>query len=168
MALPSIGEQYGRWTVVGDPCGPPKRRSVRCRCNCGQEREVQVNNLRSGRSTSCGCVRVEQNKSRSTHGYATRGANHPLYRLWGDIVKRCTNPNAQNYPWYGGRGVKICREWRNDPAAFIEWVEKNLGNRPSGHSIDRIDPAGDYEPGNLRWATHSEQRLNQRRHDGCG
>ncbi len=165
MPLPSASEQFGRWTVVGEPYGPSKHRFVPCRCTCGTKRGVSVGNLRAGKSTNCGCKRAEYNKARSIHGYAARGNVHPLYRLWAEIVKRCTDPNAQNYPWYGGRGVAICQEWRHDPAAFIAWMDANLGWRPPNRTLDRINPEGNYEPGNLRWATYSEQRRNRRTPD---
>lgn len=88
---------------------------------------------------------------------------HPLYRLWAGVKRRCTDPKAQNYPWYGGRGITMHDPWLTDAEAFITYVEEHLGPRPPGKSIDRIDNDGNYEPGNLRWATMSEQRLNARK-----
>ena len=76
--------------------------------------------------------------------------------------KRCTNPKAHNYQYYGGRGISVYEPWRHDAGAFITWIEENIGPRPEGMSIDRIDNDGDYEPGNLRWATHSQQVRNRR------
>ncbi len=82
-----------------------------------------------------------------------------LYQVWHMIRQRCNNPNARNYHNYGGRGIKICPEWDNSYKAFAEY----LGPRPSrGHSVDRIDNDGNYEPGNVRWATREEQNNNKR------
>ena len=87
---------------------------------------------------------------------------HPLYKLWRRIKNRCFNESADCFSDYGGRGITIHPDWLNDPVAFIEWMESNLGERPPGYSIDRIDNDGDYEPGNLRWASRSDQNLNRR------
>jgi len=92
------------------------------------------------------------------HGYS----RHPLYDTHRDMVARCHNPTWINYKNYGGRGIAVCEQWRTDVGAFIRWIEANLGTRPDGHSLDRIDGSRGYEPGNLRWATRVEQRANRR------
>jgi hypothetical protein len=122
--------------------------------------------LRNGDSQSCGCWKAERTRTivsetrwKDSHGRS----KDPLYRLWGRIRKRCENPQTHNYRWYGGRGIKVCEEWQQDAGAFIAYIEQVLGPRPSPqHSIDRIDNDGDYEPGNLRWATQTEQVHNSR------
>ena len=97
-----------------------------------------------------------------THFNATHGlSDHPLYRTWEGIRRRCYNPQLFAYQFYGGRGIRMFEPWRDGPTQFIEWIEANLGQRPDRHSLDRIDNDGDYAPGNLRWATWSEQRQNQ-------
>lgn len=104
---------------------------------------------------------VKRTVERSTvHGEASRGGKSPEYKTWVGIIKRCTDPKAKGWPNYGGRGIHICDEWRHSYAAFLA----DVGRKPSPrHSIDRIDNDGNYEPGNVRWATRSEQNSNQRR-----
>ena len=84
--------------------------------------------------------------------------SHYLYRTWDGIIQRCTNPNAHQYHNYGGRGINICQRWRLSFLAFLE----DMGDRPNGCSLDRIDNNGNYEPTNCRWATHKQQRSNTR------
>lgn len=87
---------------------------------------------------------------------------HPLFGGWGQMMRRCYNSEHKQFHDYGGRGLTVCAEW-HDPAAFIEYVEVVLGPRPTEtHTIDRVDNERGYEPGNLRWATRSEQNSNQR------
>lgn len=91
-------------------------------------------------------------------------SRHPLYGRWVSIKGRCLNPSSRNYPDYGGRGIRVFPEWSgDDPRPFITWVLDNLGLPPSAkHQLDRIDNNGNYEPGNLRWATPSENQRNKR------
>jgi hypothetical protein len=90
----------------------------------------------------------------------------PLYTTWENIRQRCTNPKTRNYKWYGGRGIEICAKWsRFQP--FEAYVLENLGPKLPGFTLDRIDNDGNYEPGNIRWATSSEQYKNQRHCPTC-
>lgn len=102
--------------------------------------------------------RAKMADSHRTHGLS----EHPCYRIWVGMMHRCHNPDFPNYSGYGGRGIQVCPEWREDVAVFVAWMDENLGPRPEGCSIDRIDNDGNYEPGNVRWATASQQRRNQR------
>jgi hypothetical protein len=77
------------------------------------------------------------------------------------MMRRCKSQEHPGYHRYGGRGISVCDEWRASPAAFIAWVDANLGPRPSGMTLDRIDNDGNYEPGNVRWATAAQQQANR-------
>ncbi len=145
------GKTYG-FLVVKRKAGKSKRGSLFvCLCKCGVETTVEVSNLRSGNTKSCGC-------SRRKHGFATR----PLYRCWSGIKQRCYNPNSKYYRNYGKRGISLYQPWLNKPELFIRWVEKNLGPKPKGTSLDRINNDGNYVPGNLRWSFPREQMQNRR------
>lgn len=155
------GERFGKWTVIGEVAGP--QRPVECVCDCGTTRSVLIGNLVNGRSRSCGLgvhkrkVRPER-LSHPTHGLS----RHPLYHRWSAMMDRCYNPAHIAYKNYGGRGITVCPEW-HDVCAYVAWVEANLGLPAEGMTMDRIDNDGNYEPGNLRWATAKLQVLNQRK-----
>ena len=93
---------------------------------------------------------------------ARRGKHHKLYGVWAQMLRRCDNPRQASYKYYGARGIGAWPEWRSSFAAFAAYIAANLGPCPLGMSLDRIDNNGNYEPGNVRWATHKEQRANQR------
>ncbi len=128
----------------------------RCDCDCGAFVDVCAGLLLDGQTKSCGCLQRERSAQAATrHG----GSRAPEYAVWSSMKARCSNPNQISYPRYGGLGVRVCPEWIASYEAFIA----DVGLRPSDdHSIDRIDPAGNYEPGNVRWATQIEQARNKK------
>ncbi|MEV8032248.1 hypothetical protein [Streptomyces sp. NPDC086182] len=146
-----LGARFGRLTVIGERLIGGQSR-VPVRCDCGMEKVVFVDHL--GKSThSCGCLNREVC---ATHGMS----RSPEWMAWQGMRQRCTNPKSLQWPNYGGRGIQVCDEWLNSFEAFLAEV----GRRPTdGHSIDRIDTNGNYEPGNVRWATASQQQRNTRR-----
>jgi hypothetical protein len=153
------GRVFGQLRVSRQ-AGRTKQRTVlwHYRCKCGQRVVVRSNHLRSGQTKSCGCLRLEAlRQSKITHGQAA-GNQSPEYRAYCNAKTRCTNPRCHNFNNYGGRGI----EFRF--ASFEDFLAA-VGKRPSPrHSLDRYpDNDGHYEAGNVRWATASEQRQNQRR-----
>lgn len=163
-----IGRRFDRLLVLAEaessraPCGKVRRNYV-VRCDCGIEKNTDGHALRIGRTRSCGCHHEEQLRSKKLgwkHGEAPSGKQSAEYKAWAGMARRCENPKAANYPRYGGRGIKVCPEWRHDFPAFLAHV----GRRPSPqYSIDRYpNNDGNYEPDNVRWATGKEQQANRR------
>lgn len=150
------GKRFGKWTVLNECRSGAPKRSLQwlCRCDCGTERFIFWDTLRYAKS--CGCWRRETTKKRMTiHGMS----NTKVHAAWGLMKKRCYNKKAQNYPYYGGRGITVCKEWKN---SFIQFY-KDMGHPPSEkHSLDRIDNEGHYEKQNCKWSTMKEQCLNRR------
>lgn len=151
------GQRFGRLTVL--EALPGNRRTCwRCVCDCGQETVVgSGHHLTSGHTESCGCLRYERLKAANTkHG----NRRSRLYNIWAHMRQRCSNPQNKDFNYYGGRGVTVCSEWVDDFSAFQEWALDN-GYRDD-LTLDRINPDGNYEPQNCRWATMAEQNRNRR------
>lgn len=154
-----IGKRFGR-LVVKEPTTKRSWRYIiyKCRCDCGNYVEVASRHLTSSKSKSCGCYHLDRV---SKHGHTKSHTSTRSYESWGSMKQRCLNPNAQNYYLYGGRGISICDEWLDKDHGFENFLA-DMGERPDGTSIDRINPDGNYEPSNCRWATPKQQQNNRR------
>ena len=154
----SVGDRFGRWTVVA----LPEPRSTKClaQCDCGAIKMVVKHYITSGRSMSCGCLRSELTASRYA-GYTLM----PEYAVWRTMKARCTNPNVYSFKTYGGRGIAVSDRWMNgaDGLTGFECFISDMGRRPSNvHSIERKDNDGPYSPDNCEWVTSDVQARNQR------
>lgn len=127
-----------------------------CVCDCGSTAVVASLDLRQGHTRSCGCYRAEATTKRmTTHGMT----GTPTYRSWLSMRRRCYDQDHPQHRYYGGAGIEVCDRWRNDFAAFLS----DMGERPEGTTLDRVNRHGNYEPGNCRWATQKAQMNNTRR-----
>lgn len=145
-----VGLKFGLLTVIS------YRKSSRgsgkvwfCRCDCGSKFLTQSNKLTSGHTKSCGCLRLK-------HGHSSHPS--PEYRTWTGMITRCLNKNHIAYHYYGGRGIKVCAKWADSFVRFLD----DMGPRPRGVTLDRINSNGNYEPSNCRWATKGVQQNNKR------
>lgn len=150
-AIDFTGRRFGRLVALRVIRRHGERRMWECLCDCGATTITSPKRLACGETRSCGCLFRD---TITLHG----ATHHPLYPTWNYMLTRCYNTKSEGYEHYGGRGIKICDRWLNNPHAFFE----DMGPKPSPkHSIDRIDSEGDYEPSNCRWATSIEQNRNR-------
>lgn len=156
-----IGERFGRLTAEALIRVERNGRLMRFRCDCGQTTEAYGKTARHGHTKSCGCLKLETSAANGRaalrHGHARTGEESPQYRTWQSMIRRCVDPNHISFRYYGARGISVCERWQT-----FENFLADMPPRPSReHSIDRINVNGNYEPGNVRWATAVEQGRNK-------
>ena len=147
------GKKYNRWTVLSLDRIENKKAYWLCQCECGKKKTICTANLKSGHSKSCGCLNREAKYK--TH----EKTNTRIYGIYNGIKTRCYNKNMNMYKYYGGRGIKMCDEWKNNFESFYQWSINN-GYRDE-LTIDRIDVNKNYEPNNCRWIPMNEQHYNR-------
>lgn len=149
------GDRHGRLTVLRRAENVGRHVAWLCICDCGNTTAVQGDHLQAGRTRSCGCLHAEEMSARlHKHGMCRTAT----YNSWMAMNDRCKNPNNANYCYYGALGVVVDQRW----ATFANFLA-DMGARPAGMTLDRIDPHGNYEPGNCRWADVMTQARNKRR-----
>lgn len=162
------GEKFGRLTVICRVKPVPKQRPRwECLCTCGKTVVVAASNLRTGNTRSCGCIAAEwavelgtradivlkRSEGHIVHGHSARGRLSPEYRAWIAMKARCYQESSKDFANWGGRGIKVCERWKSSFESFLS----DMGSKPRGASLDRIDPNADYGPQNCRWATIAQQ-----------
>jgi hypothetical protein len=151
------GERFGRWLVLKEVVRSGKIREFFCRCDCGAEKIVNGQNLRNGKTKSCGCYRSDAVTEKNTkHGMS----GTKLHGVWKNMKSRCYNTGNKDFHSYGGRGIGVCEAWLSSSVSFINWA------LTSGYAddltIDRIDTNKGYSPQNCRWVSLSIQGVNKR------
>ena len=155
------GQTFGNWTALEPTWRQGKYRRNRvwiCQCACGVKKEVGSYQLRHGKSRSCGGVGCSDYRKHQRKSRRRRASHHPLYNTWYCMRRRCCCVNDPNYHNYGGRGIRVCDRWSANFWLFV----KDMGERPAGYTLDRIDVNQGYSPDNCRWADAYTQSANRR------
>jgi hypothetical protein len=161
--LDITGQRFGSLTAVRLQFMKMGRAHWLCRCECGKELTAGVSWLRSGNTTSCGSCSKLGNVRALKHGYSPKGPRTLTYNSWQSIKKRCTDKNHPGYKYWGSKGITFHKPWSDDFAEFLKYLHTTIGERTSKEmTLDRWpNPNGNYEPGNIRWATKLQQRHNR-------
>jgi hypothetical protein len=158
-------QRFGRLTVLR-PVRKNKEKHIYwvCQCDCGNQTTVRSSSLDPKRTQSCGCLQKERmSQAKAKHGMT----GTKIYNSWCAMNWRCYNPNHSRFSDYGGRGISVCEEWRNSFKTYFDYVSSLPNYGDPNRTPDRIDNDGNYEPGNIRWATRSEQQMNKRKKKQC-
>lgn len=160
-----IGRRFGRLVVESEGPRSESDRAQRrfyCRCDCGNQSLALGYNLRTGHTQSCGCMLLEKCAENARRLHTTHGMSYtPTHRSWRNMVHRCTKPSDSSYCRYGALGVTVCARWlEQNGQGFLNFIA-DVGERPAGMTLDRIENTKGYEPGNCRWATPSQQQNNR-------
>ena len=168
-AIDITGHRFGRLVAIRHTLTDSKALTWLCRCDCGKEAKIPTAQLRCGQTRSCGCLKRDcaracmariDHRRHGDGGKIVGKTRTREYTTWGAMIQRCHNSNNRHYKNYGGRGISVCEKWRKSYPAFLA----DVGRKPHpALTIDRYpNNDGNYEPGNVRWATRKEQTENRR------
>lgn len=151
------GQKFGKLTIIKRAKNRGHNTYWLCQCDCGNFKEAEASNLKTGTTNSCGCDKRKKQVLASTKHNQSKTR---IYRIWSGLKQRCNNKKSKTYKYYGGRGIKVCEKWQKNFEIFRDWAIQN--GYQEGLTIDRIDPNGNYEPANCRWISNFEQQHNKR------